>query len=187
MGRGQASELCRFRGVGRNFRLEQFFRSRFSYSCLHLDVWHRVLQATRTGAEAGGGQAEPPRSQEVLGPHGHSPFGDPHSGACGYSTPTPGEHGQGGCRSVHFLPAAFPTCWWKLWEKPKQMPQKILTPEELGLHLRSLVHSTSIELFLCLALCWPCWGHGDDHDSPCPSSWGSQSSAVDTHLQTVTT
>lgn len=54
LGRGQESGLWHIRGVGWNFRLEQFFRSQF-YSCLHLGIWYRVLQATKTGAETGGG------------------------------------------------------------------------------------------------------------------------------------
>lgn len=97
LGRGQESELYHFGGIGQNFRLEQLFSSWFSYSSLHLGVWHRVLQTTETGAETRGRWAESLRNQEVLGQHGCIPFGDAHVRACGCSTPTPGERGQGGC------------------------------------------------------------------------------------------
>lgn len=62
-----------------------------------LGVWRRVLQAPETGAEARGGRAESPGSQEVFGQHSHSLLGDPCVSAWGSSEPTPGEHGQGGC------------------------------------------------------------------------------------------
>lgn len=80
---------------------------RFSCS-LHLGVWRRVLQASETGAEARRGWAESPRSQEVLGQPGRSPFGRLHVSAYGSSTPAPGEHSQGGCWPVHVLPRSPP-------------------------------------------------------------------------------
>lgn len=146
-------------------------------SSLPVGVWRRVLQANKTGAEARGGWAESPRSPDVPGQHG--PLGDTLIGACGSSTPSPGQHGQGGCWSVPFLPQP-PACWGKRWGRPRQTPPNIcLQKSWVCMFIHSFIHSAPAELPLCPGPHWRFWGPQGDHDTLCPPSWGSQASVVD--------